>query len=355
MAPGSAAGSGGSTRGWRVVSDVDHTLLEEPGETPSAGQALRLLARRGISTLLASSKTFAEMVTFQTLAELTPQPFLFENGCGIGWPTATWPAAAGMPQQMLGAYGAIVRGHEPQRLRTLLLQLRNAHGLRFTLLEELDFGAIKELLGLEEPLARLALQRLASVPLVWHDEPAALERLQCHLAAEGLRAVSGGRLIHVATPCDKAEALAEVLRWQGLDPTGASLLACGDSENDRALLEMADVALVFHPADRPALVLAPPRPERPRIDRRAIAGGPSAWLAAVEAALVEADPADTEAASALAKAAAAPPAAAASADVPHPATTSGAQPSTAASPQAATAARWPQAALSPEIAAPTAP
>ena len=288
MAPGSAVGSGGSALGWRVVSDVDHTLLENPGETALAGQVLRHLNQRGIPTLLASSKTFAEMVAFQSLAELAPQPFLFENGCGIGWPTATWPAAAGMPQQELGAYGAIVRGHAPQQLRTLLHQLRTSDGLRFSLLEELDFGAIKKLLGLEEPLARLALQRLASVPLVWHDEPAALERLQRHLAGEGLRAVSGGRLLHVAPPCDKAEALAQVLIWQGQEPRASRLLACGDSENDRALLESADVALVFHPADRPAMALTPPTPDRPRVACTAIAGGPAAWLEAVEEALAPA-------------------------------------------------------------------
>ena len=290
MALGSAAQPGGNTVAWRVVSDVDHTLLEDPGETPSAGQALRQLGQRGIPTLLASSKTFAEMVTFQSLAELPPQPFLFENGCGIGWPSSSWPAAAAAPQQELGDYGAIVRGGDPERLRTLLHQLRDSGGLRFSLLEELNFGAIQQLIGLEEPLARLALQRLASVPLVWQDDEAALERLQRQLSGEGLRAVSGGRLIHVAPPCDKAEALTQVLRWQGEATNSTTLLACGDSENDRALLESADLALVFHPADQPAMALAPPAAERPRITHTAIAGGPEAWLAAVEAALAAPTP-----------------------------------------------------------------
>ena len=86
MASGSAAGAGGSAVTWRVVSDVDHTLLEDPGETARAGACLRRLHQRGLPTLLASSKTFAEMVALQSRAELPPQPFLFENGCGIGWP-----------------------------------------------------------------------------------------------------------------------------------------------------------------------------------------------------------------------------------------------------------------------------
>ena len=337
MAPGSAARPGGSAAAWRVVSDVDHTLLEHPGESAFAGECLRRLHQRGIPTLLASSKTFAEMVAFQTLAELPPQPFLFENGCGIGWPTACWPAAAGAPQQVLGAYGAIVRGGDPERLRTLLHHLRASGGLHFSLLEELNFEAIRQLIGLEEPLARLALQRLASVPLAWQDDEAALERLRGQLAGEGLGAVSGGRLVHVAPPCDKAEALALVLGWQGEAPHTTNLLACGDSENDRALLESAAWALVFHPADRPALALAPPAAERPRIERTAIAGGPGAWLAAVEAALAEAAPTLTEAARAT-------PDAADAADAPRPAA--------AASP---TRSPVVPASRSPEIAAPPPP
>ena len=330
MAAGSAAGAGGSAVAWRVVSDVDHTLLEDPGETASAGQALRQLGQRGIPTLLASSKTFAEMVAFQNLAELPPQPFLFENGCGIGWPTASWPAAAAAPQQELGAYGAIVRGGDPQRLRTLLHHLRDSGGLRFSLLEDLNFGAIQQLIGLEEPLARLALQRLASMPLVWQDDEAALERLRRQLTGEGLGAVSGGRLVHVAPPCNKAEALAQVLTWRGEAPHTTTLLACGDSENDRALLESADVALVFHPTDRPAMALTAPTAERPRITRTAIAGGPAAWLAAVEAALAEVSSAHTDAALAPSAAAATPP-------------------------QPTTTARLPQNVLSPQIAAPPPP
>jgi mannosyl-3-phosphoglycerate phosphatase family protein len=338
MAAGSAAQPGGGAVAWRVVSDVDHTLLEAPSETALAGQALHQLGQRGIPTLLASSKTFAEMVAFQTLAELPPQPFLFENGCGIGWPSASWPAAVGEPQQLLGAYGAIVRGGDPVRLRTLLHQLRASGGLRFSLLEELDFSAIQQLIGLEEPLARLALQRLASVPLVWQDDETAQERLRRHLAEDGLRAVSGGRLLHVAPPCNKAEALAQVLSWLGEAPHTTNLLACGDSENDRALLECADVALVFHPADRPAMALAPPVAERPRITRTAIAGGPEAWLVAVEAALAEAAPALTEAARATPDAAAAALA-----------------PRAEAAASATAAARTAATSRSPEIAAPTPP
>ena len=76
---------------WLVVSDVDHTLLEHPSEIPITANCLRQLRQRGINTWLASSKTFTEMVELQSQLGLPAQPFLFENGCGIGWPHKRWP------------------------------------------------------------------------------------------------------------------------------------------------------------------------------------------------------------------------------------------------------------------------
>lgn len=298
MAPAGTLAEGGvpAERGavtesgaWLVVSDVDHTLLERPDETAAAGACLRQLQARGIPTLLASSKTFAEMVRFQQEAALEPQPFLFENGCGLGWPAAD------------GRYEAVIRGGGIEALRHRLHQLRQAEGLRFTLLEELSLEAIEQRLELPPPLARLALERHASLPLVWEHDAAALERLRHCLAPEGLGAVQGGRLVHVGPRFDKGEALSLLLPWLGESGGPRRLLACGDSENDRALLEAADLALVFHPPGRPPLALAPPPPGRARLDRTAVAGGPPAWLAAVEAALVAAPVAAPEAATGAAQ------------------------------------------------------
>ncbi len=283
---------------WRVVSDLDHTLIEAGGESLLAGDCLRQLHQSGIPTLLASSKTFAEMVAFQVRANLAPQPFLFENGCGIGWPRQCWPvAAAAEPKLVLGDYGAIVRAADPARLRALLQRWRSEAGLRFSLLEELSFDQIHQLIGLEPAMARLALQRLASLPLVWHPDDS-LDWFQQQLAGEGLRAVSGGRLLHIAPPFDKGEALDQVLAWLGGGAASLRLLACGDSENDRSLLERADLALVFHPAAGTPLTLAPrrrlaeaelsaPPQAGQRLERQVIAGGPRPWLEAVLAALAD--------------------------------------------------------------------
>lgn len=286
--PGAARGERLLT-GWLVATDVDHTLLDDPGEAALAGECLRRLHRRDATTLLASSKTFSEMVALQDEAGLAPQPFLFENGGGIGWPLDRWAARlAAAPHARLGGYGAIVPSAAPGPPTAVLTAIREREGLRFTLLGELSAAEIGRRLGLAEDRARMALERFASVPLVWHADDD-LERLRRQLDDHGFVAVRGGRLVHVGPRGGKGETLERLLPLLA-DPGPAAplrVLACGDGENDRSLLEAAAVALVFHPPDTPPLRLAAAGPGRRPLRHSVHAGGPRRWLDAVEAALAE--------------------------------------------------------------------
>ena len=281
--------AGGSGSGVRlVVTDLDHTLIENPAQIPAAGEALRRLGQRGLTTVLASSKTFVEMEDLQRQAGLLPQPFIFENGGGIGWPLGQGPLAqgplgqlpaegAGVPVQVQGAYGALAAGGDLTRMGAILAALAR-EGFRFRRFDELPLDTIGSLTGLDPRLASLAMQRLTSLPLLWDDSSEQLAGLQQALAAHGLEAVSGGRFVHIGPPCDKATALVQVRQWLGRPAALAGMLACGDSDNDRGLLEAADIALVFSDGQRPPLSL-----NRPCTVVQA--GGPGPWLAAVEAAL----------------------------------------------------------------------
>lgn len=271
---------------WLVVSDVDHTLIERAEEAALAGSCLAGLHRQGVTTLLASSKTFAEMVELHQSAGLAQQPFLFENGCGVGWPLEMpLPPAAGLPQLRQGGYGALVLGNGGPSLAATLISLRKRSGLRFTLLSELPPPAIQRELGLSNAQAQLAVQRLASMPLLWHDSDAALEQLQEQLNHDGLCAVRGGRLVHVGPPLNKWLGLQRLQSWQQVAANTTRILACGDSDNDRALLENADLALVFHPPGQGGMALQPRPDGLPQQVRRATSGGPRLWLQAVEEAL----------------------------------------------------------------------
>ena len=262
-----------------VVTDLDHTLIENPSQIAAAGEALRRLAQRGLVTVLASSKTFAEMEDLQRQAGLPPQPFIFENGGGIGWPREQWPGErAGAPLLVQGAYGAIAAAGDLTKLGAILAELASAAGFRFRRFDELPLDTISTLTGLDPRLAALARQRLTSLPLLWEDGSEKLAGLRQALAAHGLAAVSGGQFVHVGPPCDKATALSQVRQWLGGQAAMGGMLACGDSDNDRGLLEAADIALVFSSGKRPPLPLS-------RACTVVPAGGPGPWLAAVEAAL----------------------------------------------------------------------
>ncbi len=262
-----------------VVTDLDHTLIENPSQIPAAGDALRRLADRGLVTVLASSKTFAEMEDLQRQAGLPPQPFIFENGGGIGWALDKWPGeAAGAPLLVQGAYGAIAAAGDLTKLGAILAELASAGWFRFRRFDELPLDTISSLTGLDHRLAALARQRLTSLPLLWEDGSEQLAGLQQALAGQGLGAVSGGQFVHVGPPCDKATALSQVRQWLGGQAAMGGMLACGDSDNDRGLLEAAEIALVFSSGKRPPLPLG-------RACTVVPAGGPGPWLEAVEAAL----------------------------------------------------------------------
>ena len=269
-----------------VVTDLDHTLVETPAQIPAAGEALRRLGQRGLATVLASSKTFAEMEDLQRHAGLPPQPFIFENGGGIGWPLDRWPPGSGpgpgegvaAPLQVQGAYGAIAAAGDLTKLGAILAELASAGGFRFRRFDQLSLDTITTLTSLDPRLASLARQRLTSLPLLWDDRREKLAGLQQALEAHGLAAVSGGQFVHVGPPCDKATALAQVRQWLGGAAALGGMVACGDSDNDRGLLEAADIALVFTSGQRPPLPLTRPCTV-------VQAGGPGPWLEAVEAAL----------------------------------------------------------------------
>jgi len=267
-----------------VVTDLDHTLVEIPAQIPAAGEALRRLGQRGLATVLASSKTFAEMEDLQRHAGLPPQPFIFENGGGIGWPLDRWPLGPGpgegvaAPLQVQGAYGAIASAGDLTKLGAILAELASAGGFRFRRFDQLSLDTITTLTSLDPRLASLARQRLTSLPLLWDDRREKLAGLQQALEAHGLAAVSGGQFVHVGPPCDKATALAQVRQWLGGAAALGGMVACGDSDNDRGLLEAADIALVFTSGQRPPLPLTRPCTV-------VQAGGPGPWLEAVEAAL----------------------------------------------------------------------
>lgn len=261
--------------GWLVATDLDHTLMSDPASAVLAGAAIRAVEAEGVPVIPASSKTFAEMLRFLDDAGLSPRPFLFENGCGIGWPErGAAPPADIAPVARQDGCAAYLLTAPADAARASVCRLLGRHGPASQLLEDMAPKELAALTGLDESAAILAGQRLASVPVLWRDGPEALAAFRAELAAQGWAAVSGGRFVHVSAPWNKGRGLARLRDWLGSEAESARLLACGDSDNDRAMLEAADLALVFSGPGGAWMSLARPA-------RRVPAAEPAAWRQAV--------------------------------------------------------------------------
>lgn len=281
---------------WRVVTDLDHTLLSTPSEATEAGRVIRELSSQGFTTTLASSKTFSEMIHFYEEAGLVPSPFIFENGCGIGWPLADLPpsldAQVALKQH---GFGAILLGSALASAIEILFARRKKDGFQFSLIGELDPSELARLTGLDPEAGRKASERLASVPILWRDSAEKLKELVDELSVQNLMLVSGGTFSHVSPRCDKYSAFLKILEWQNECRASWRIVACGDSENDLSLLSNADHALLFSANPNSPLIPQIERPIDPmnqscgkfaQLSPGKIEGaGPLVWLRAVEAAL----------------------------------------------------------------------
>lgn len=267
-------------------------MLSSPSDIAEAGEVIRVLLDQGVMTTLASSKTFSEMIRFYEKTSLAPSPFIFENGCGIGWPLDELPSS--LEEKVVlrrGGFGALLLGSGLISATETLLERREKDGLDFSLMSELLPRELTILTGLDLEAAEQALERMASIPILWRGSADAFMDLQEELSGKGLTVVSGGTFRHVSPPCDKYSALLKIFEWQNERRDQFKLLACGDSENDVSLLKHADVALLFSAEPDSPLIPLIEGPvnamnatsEQPAgLSVRVIqAAGPSNWIHAV--------------------------------------------------------------------------
>lgn len=245
-----------------VFTDLDGTLLDDAYTFAGAEAALARLAAQRIPLVLATSKTRAELKALA--AQLPGVPgLIFENGAGL-----TYPGPDGPQTTLFGpGYAALL-----ERLGTLGPAAAPFEG--FAALGAARVGALT---GLPPAAVTRAMAREASEPGLFHGDAEALARFRAALAPHGLRAVSGGRFLHVMPERDKVDGVKTLAT---LLAPGAPTLALGDGENDRAMLEATTFAVVMPRKDGTRLALK--RTEGVTI---APAPGPEGWGPAVLALL----------------------------------------------------------------------
>lgn len=250
-----------------VLTDLDGTLLDHQNYSHQAAQpALRKLRELGIPVIFNTSKTCEEVAGLRHDLDNT-DPFVCENGSIIF-----------IPRQGGDGYNSEVLGVSYVNILKVLARLRK-QGFRFRGFNDMPASEVAALTGLSIDNAWLAKKRHGSEPLLWNQDESALADFRTALAEENLTLTKGGRFYHVMGQTDKASAV-DFFRqyyahvWQ----TEPIIVALGDGENDRCMLEAADYPIVI-PGHSGTLALEHPA------TRTAPTKGPSGWNTSILALL----------------------------------------------------------------------
>lgn len=235
------------TRGFLVVTDLDGTLLD--AQTYSwvpAAQSLEQLRQRGCPLILNSSKTLAELL--QLARELnTNSPLIAENGSVIAIPEAFTIRGSEPSEEIQHGYRITRLGLDRQLIIEFAHQLRRDNDFKFEGFSDWTATEIANHTGLELSAAQNAAERCATEPILWHDQTDRWDEFARLLAKKAIRAIRGGRFIHLMGEVDKATSLKHVreLYQQAFPQIAWDVVALGDAPNDLDMLSAADIAVVI--------------------------------------------------------------------------------------------------------------
>ena len=245
-----------------VFTDLDGSLMEhETYSIEPASRALLELTTRHIPLILNSSKTAAEMATIQELLDLHC-PFIYENGAALH----------------RGADEIIEFGTRRDTWLEAIHELRAKRNYSFQGFSDWSSSEISSITGLTAAQADQAKTRLYSEPILWRDSESALQRFQQELREMDLRLLQGGRFQSIQGRYDKSDAMRSMvfdeLELNQQQPV--ITVALGDSPNDAAMLNAADVAVIIKSA-KSTLIHCP---EPKRLIHTKIPG-PAGWNEAI--------------------------------------------------------------------------
>lgn len=227
-----------------VVTDLDATLLDHNYSWAAAEPAIGQLRERGFPLVLNSSKTLAEMKALALELNLDT-PVIAENG-GL----VALPCSGGAPE-----YTIEIKGIGRETILDAAHGLRAREGYQFAGFADWSTTELAGLTGLSAEQAEASGTRLATEPIHWEDSEANRLRFAASLATQGIRMLKGGRFWHLMGPADKADGLWAVRQYfEQKEPAAAwQVLALGDSANDTAMLDAADIAVVVPHATGPRI------------------------------------------------------------------------------------------------------
>ncbi len=234
-----------------VNTDLDATLLDHNTYSwRPATDALRVLKDRKIPLILNSSKTLPEMQDLSTELGLH-DPLVCENGSFIAIPREGSFSAEEITSQFnsvekIEGYWLCHLGVSRSQFLETITLLRSKHAA-YDFRGYADWS-VEEVAGHTSlPLEKAALshQRNGTEPIHWHGTDAAFVAFKKELQEHNLKAVSGGRFIHLSGQSNKGQALLKLGELYEKKYGKVVSIALGDSPNDISMLDAADIAVVI--------------------------------------------------------------------------------------------------------------
>ena len=229
-----------------VFTDLDGSLLDHDhygyrDAEPQLGQLQSL----NIPVIPDSSKTRAEIERLRS--ELGNQhPFIAENGAGVFIPVGYFSK---QPRDTIERDGYWIHSTCPPRETWLAIleSMQVEFGGKFDYFHRAGVDGICRLTNLTRERAEEANQREFSEPVKWLGDELELQRFLGKLREAGASVLKGGRFFSVGGDCDKGRALTwlRAVYCHAVEAQHCHDIAIGDSANDRAMLEVAETALLI--------------------------------------------------------------------------------------------------------------
>ncbi|NWK54027.1 HAD-IIB family hydrolase [Verrucomicrobiaceae bacterium N1E253] len=247
-----------------VISDLDACFMNDDYSYSDALEAVEALKAEGFPLVFNSSKTIPELTALIDELQLDT-PLVSENG-GI----VAVPAQSPLAQLCKSAKDGTWTKHQDYWTTQTGLDrgiiLQHAHALRSAFDYQFDGFAdwtpteLAAVTGLSKHQAVMAKDRHVSEPILWNDTPQHWEDFYQQLEPHGIRALHGGRFIHLMGNADKSDGLKTVcdLYHMSEPHTLWTCLALGDSPNDLSMLEAADIGVIIPHDKGPRIPLNAP-------------------------------------------------------------------------------------------------
>ena len=255
-----------------VFTDLDGTLLNHDDYSfAPANDALKFLESNKIPLILATSKTFCEVIELQKDLGIR-EPFIVENGAGIFIPSEC-VLAKELPFKE--EWIKVSQAHSYIELRLFFTHMKRDFPIRG--FGDMSILEVMELTGLDEKSAVNAMKRDFTEPFILEDITL-LEQLRSEANVEGLDIVKGGRFFHlISLDQDKANAMLNLTHmYDEYHNISHTKIALGDSANDFTMLKKADIGVLIPLYDNSF------SPLEAKSVKRADYPGPKGWNSAIK-------------------------------------------------------------------------